>query len=427
MVRHAVPRAEQGPGGDRSPVELTYIARQPIFDRGLDVVGYELLHRPGPDPEARVSDPQAATMQVVDSALVEFGLQHLVGDGRAFINVTREFLVQGMHLVFPPTRVVFELVERTVVDAALMESLSLAKSEGYNVALDDFTGRDEEWPLVDLARMVKIDLLLTEDADLDDHVRRLKDAGTTLVAEKVETYEDLERCRDLGFDMFQGFFFARPSLLRKSVLSPDRIAAARLLAELHQPDVDVRELAEIIRRDVTLTYRVLTIVNSALYGLPRKIESVHQAIVLLGLDMIRNFASLIAMSLVRGKPSELVTTAVLRARMCELLAKSSGDPTTADGAFIVGLLSVLEALMDTPLTEILERLPLAEPIEAALLAREGSLGDLLAAVERYERGALADLAEGPYPLSTMTEAYLDAVRWVVDIRASLSVGEGPRG
>ena len=415
-------RTDSEPGFARGvdAAVLTYVARQPIFDRRLDVVGYELLYRGDASNVADVVDQEAATFAVLGNALVDFGLETLVGTHPAFINVPRSFFDDGKYRLVQAKQVVLELLEGTTVDEELIEAIRGARAEGYRVALDDFTGQDTGWSLVDQAEIVKVDLRAIDTRQVADQARALKTAGVTILAEKVETYQDLELCRSLGFDLFQGFFFERPIVLSRAALSPDRLAATQLLVELHDPDVDVRRVAEVIRRDVGLTFRLLGIVNSSFYGLRNQVESVVQAVGLLGLDTVRNFASVIALMKVQGKPSELMTTAMVRARMCEILATRRSASET-DGAFMVGLLSVLEALMDAPLAHVVERLPLSERVESALLAGEGPLGDLLNLVRAYERGDQATLATSGLAPDLLTGAYIEAVAWARDVRSALPV------
>lgn len=400
---------------------LTYIGRQPLFDRKLVAMGHELLYRAGQvDVAADTGD--SATLRVVESALMEFGLDSLVGDGLAFINVPASFLEQGLHRVLPPDRVVLEVLPCPATPSTI-EALERARVAGYQVALD---GHDVDSPLVDHVDMVKIDVSGGDWDALGRAVNSLHDRRKRAVAKMVETYECLTRCRQLGFDLFQGFFFERPVLLSRRTITPDRMAATEFLLELHRDHADVGVLSEIVRRDAALTYRLFVVINSSYYAVRQRIENVRQAIVLLGIQTIRNFASLIALTQVEGKPSELVTTAMIRGRMCETLARRR-HPGMEESAFLTGLLSVLDALMDAPLEEIVGRIALSEQVEAALLGRVGELGQLLEAVEAYERDDQEAVTESGLPPNEMMLAYVEAVEWALEVRAGLERSDEDAG
>jgi EAL and modified HD-GYP domain-containing signal transduction protein len=399
-------------------VQLTYVGRQPIFDEGLDVVGYELLYRAGEDDDARYLDEEAATLSVVENAVIEFGLDALVENGRAFVNVPWSFLVDERYRVVDPARCVLELANLREVDPGMVDVLARVRAEGYTVALDGFTGVPEHWYLLDQLDIVKVDVSVIEGDELVQMAGALKGTPVTTVAMRVENDAEFAVCRDLGFDLFQGFFFARPTVFHRSTISPDRMAASRLLMEIHRPDVDARDVAEVIRRDVGLTYRLLSVVNSSFYGLRNRVENVPQAVMLLGLGTIQNFASLLALAGVGGKPSELLTSVMVRARMCELLAERHLRADTP-AAFTVGLLSLLGALMDMTEDQILEHLPLSERLGDALARRQGPLGGLLNTVEAYERADTDALERSGIAPEELTDCYVDAVAWAAQMRTLL--------
>ena len=299
-----------------------FIGRQPIYDRDLSVYAYELLFRAAPDNTARFSDGDQATSNVIVNTFMEIGLDNIVGQRLAFINLTRSFLVEQDNICLPRERVVLELLEHIEPDAEVIEGIKRLAAQGYAIALDDFVYHDALQPLVQLADIVKVDVMAQQRDEIRSQVHKLRQHPLKLLAEKVETRDEFDFCRDLGFDYFQGYFFAQPQVLRGQRLPNNRLAILHLLSRLQDPNITPSELEELIVQDVTFSYRILRYVNSAAFSLARKIESVHQAVVILGQQTIKTWTTLLAMSQVDNKPTELVITAMVRGKMAEALAKT---------------------------------------------------------------------------------------------------------
>lgn len=391
-------------------MSFVYIARQPIYTARLDVYAYELLYRAGDVTEADVSDGDAATAAVLLTALTEIGLSNLVGDRPAFVNMTRAFLVEDLHLLIDRDCVVLEILEDVVVDDAMVAGVAALAAQGYRIALDDFVHDPSYDALLRVADIVKLDVQAHDAVALREQVELLGSYDVELLAEKVETAEEFERCRALGFRYFQGYWLSRPAIVRGRELSANKVAMVQLLAEMQRPDADVARLAAIISRDVALSYKVLRFVNSAYLNLANPIESVHHGIVLLGLDTVRRWANLLVMARAEDKPRELMTVALARGRACERLALVVGG-IAADGAFTVGLFSVLDALLDVPMDEVLHDLPLDPDVEAALLYRAGPLGRILECVCRYETGAWAQATHESVSAVDLRDAYVESLTW----------------
>ena len=393
-----------------------YLGRQPIFGRRLEVRGYELLFRPGDTSAAGVLEGDRATSQVLLNACTELGLERVVGDRTAYVNLTRSFLVGRYPMPLPPDRVVLEVLEGQTVDAELIHGIEQLRSRGYRIALDDFDPNSGDAALLGVADIVKLDCRALSGEVLEKTVAALGPKGMELLAEKVETLEDFERCRDLGFDAFQGYFLSRPKNLHARTIPPNMVALLRLLSSLQDPDAEVEQIQSLVGQDVSLSYRLLRHINSASYALRQQLGSVREAVVYLGLARVRNLASLFLLARLDGRPSELIVTAMLRARMCELLALE-GEMHRPDTHFTVGLLSALDALMECPLDVLLEHLPLAEPVRAALLRREGPLGETLACALAYESGDWDAVKCANVSAQGIRGAFLDAVSWVERTRA----------
>ncbi len=388
-----------------------YIGRQPIYDRKLGVYAYELLFRAASDNSAKFTDGDQATSDVIVNTFLEIGLDNIVGDRLAFINLTRAFFVGEHTISLPKDRVVLELLEDIEADEEVVNSVKRLSEQGYSIALDDFIYHESLQPLVQLADIVKIDIMAMSRDEIRKHVEALRQHPLRLVAEKVETQEEHDYCMELGFDYFQGYFLAQPKVIQGRRLPNNRLAILKLLSRLQDPEITSKQLEELIAQDVAFSYRILRYVNSAAYAPPRKIESIHQAVVRLGLQTIRSWTALLAMSQVDDKPTELVVTAMIRGKMAEQMARAL-DAEQPDSFFTVGLFSALDALMDNSMEEILTQLPLADHIAQALLHKGGGLhGEVLNCVLAYERGEWENLGCSQLGTHRLRTCYLEAVQW----------------
>jgi EAL and modified HD-GYP domain-containing signal transduction protein len=377
-----------------------FIARQPIFDLGLEVVGYELLFRGANDNAAIFSDHDEATSTVVINTFTEIGLDSVVGDRRAWINVSRDFLLGGLARILPRGRVVLELLEDQLVDDALIDALEDHRARGYTIALDDYSGSPESQLALEHADIVKLDVLGRDPAAVKEDVARLAHRGVTLLAEKVETREDHEYCLELGFELFQGYFFCKPERMEARSVAPNRLSILQLVAALQDPAIEISKLETLVSRDVALSYRLLRYINSAFFGLRREVDSIGRALMLLGIENVKRWATLSIFASVEEKPRELIETALVRARFCEL----AGDGNR-DQLFTMGLFSVVDALMDAPMEEVIVSMPFPDEMRDALVSHEGPKGELLATVLRYERGEFAP------PHDRLGAAYIEAIGW----------------
>lgn len=381
------------------------MARQPIFDADLRLAAFELLYRAvGEDGGSPAGDRATATVLV--GALTDVGLGRLVGSQRAYLNVDREFLLAFRPLPLPADRVVLELVEDQVVDEELLGVLGELVDAGFTLALDNFDYRPELEPLLQLASVAKLDVQALDREGQADHVRRLRDRGLTVIAEKVETREELEHCRSLGVDGFQGFFFERPAIVSGRPTPTFRLRAlAELLAT---PDEDLDALEELIAPDAGLSHKLLRLTNSAHVAPRSRIRSIRHALALLGGRTVRRWATLLMLSDTRGQSHELLVTALVRAALCE--RRAGRDPSAeADRAFTVGLFSVADALLETTMPELLAQLPFDERTTEALLDHVGPEGRILRTVLAYERGRFDDS-----DVSGLSDMYYDAVEWATE-------------
>tara|TARA_B110000879_G_scaffold79048_1_gene109965 strand:- start:416 stop:1636 length:1221 start_codon:yes stop_codon:yes gene_type:complete len=385
------------------------VARQPIFDKELEVFAYELLFRSGDKNIAGVTDGNSASSQVMINAFLEIGIDTISGGRVCFVNLTRDFIVGQLPLPFPPSICVIEILEDIQVDEELLTSIKSFTDKGFTVALDDYVFEKDKMPLFELIDIVKIDIMACDQDLLEDNVNQLKTRNVRLLAEKVETREEFELCKSLGFDYFQGYFISKPVVIKGVDLKPSRIALLKVLTMLEDPDCDIDVLEGLISRDVVLSYKLLRIISSPYFGFRREITSIKHAVVTLGLKAIRDWFVVIALTNIDDKPNELILMTLQRAAMMKSLSKDF--QVNSDVAFTTGLFSLIDAIMDQPMSTILNALSLSNDITSALIAGEGSLGELLTTVILYERGRWEELEHSQDGSDEFGTHYLEAVNW----------------
>lgn len=384
------------------------IARQAIHDRWTRVVGYALLLRDARGHDAADDEERAATRVIVET-FTGIGVASIAGDQPAHVRVPRRFLLELHALALPSDRVVLEVADPGPDDAALHAVLERLADQRYRISLVCDPRGPAPHDLARLAESVKLDVSDLTDAELHDCAARFGGVAGTLIATGVDTPALRQRCRGAGFHQFQGFFLSTPDVVAGAAPPSGRVGELRALAGLYA-QATFEELEETISRDVGLSYRLLTYLNSAYFNLPRRVGSVREALVLLGMHAVRRWATLIALSGAQDAPHELTVTALVRARLCELVGREIGDPVEPEACFTVGLFSVVDALAQAPLAQAIETLPLTEEARVALLERRGPMGDALAATIAWERGDLDTVAER-LPGVPLGDLYLSAVAW----------------
>ncbi len=394
------------------------IARQPIFDNNADVYAYELLFRQNQENQSGVTadNGDMATTVVINNAFMEFGLEQIVGQKLAFINLTRNFLIGSIPLPFTQKGVVIEVLEDIKVDEQIVKAVNNLAKQGFTIALDDFIFSEEWRPLVGLAAIIKIDLMAYNREQLIESVAFLKTTNAKLLAEKIETLEEYELCKSLGFDFYQGYFFCKPTILGNQPIPSNNMTLLRILADLQKPDIEFKQLEQLISQDASLCFKLLRFLNSAALALPRKIESLGEGLVILGLKMIKKWTTLIALSgmdMDHSVNNEVLIIVLVRAKMAEQLAKAFNcEP---DSAFIVCLFSLLDVMLSKSMQDILLPLPLGDDIKLALIDRDGNLGNMLDFIVRYEQQLTFKLPKG-LTEEEINKAYVNATEWVMSIQ-----------
>lgn len=368
---------------DAAAVDI-YLARQPIFDRSLRVVAYELLFRSNSANAAKISNPIEATAQLLLNAFVSVGLNDLVGDRKAFVNLPREFLVGKYPLPASPDQLVLEILENVEIDDELILGVKELRRQGYTIALDDVLFEPKLVPLLSLATIVKMELPLAPRSEWGRHLEQFRRYSVQVLAEKVETEEDFDHCHALGFDFFQGYFFCRPKMVAGRQLNTGQAAVLQLLSRLSDPKVSIDAVEQIFKSDGSLSYKLLRYINSSKFGLRRNIDSLRQAITLIGLSGVRTLAMLLVLSGLEARQSEVVATAVRRALFCERLARKlrTVDPSES---FTAGLVSGLDAIFRVPLAGLVGTLSVSDAIRQAVLEHVGPIGEIVACARSHEQ------------------------------------------
>lgn len=396
-----------------------FVARQPIFDRARQLYAYELLFRADDvHNEFDATESGSATTQVIANSLLTIGLENVACGKKVFINFDYSLLMGGLHSIFPPEAIVLEILESVEPTDELIAACRELDQQGYAFALDDFVGHPSWEPLTQIAKLIKVDMRSTAKPEQERLLRTYRPRGIAMVAEKVESHEEFEWALRAGFDYFQGYFFARPAVLRGHQIPAAKINCLRLLQEMQFADLNFERLGSIVSADLSLSYKLLRYVNSALFARHGEIHSISHSLARLGEDAIRHWSALAALPiLAKDKPGELVTHSLVRAHFCERLAQLANVSEHSRG-FLMGLFSLLDALIDVPLEEALQQAGVGPAISGALLGTEGQAGplrDVYTLVREYEAGDWKAVSASASRLgikaSSIGEAYSESTLW----------------
>jgi len=363
-----------------------YAARQPILDKEKKLYAYELLFRDSIDNVFPEIDGDEATSKMIEASKFNMGISEFTGNKPAFINFTLETLSKGYPNLLTTDEVVVEILETVKPGKKLLSICHDLHKQGYTLALDDYIHQKVWSHFYPYIKIIKIDW---QDCDLAT-IKEVKEAIVNfphikLLAEKVETYEEYNQALELGFELFQGFFFAKPEMVKTKSLSPSQMAMAELLYETSKPELDLTSITSVFQRDVSLSYKLLRYANSPIFRRRSEISSIKQALVTLGSAELKRFLGLMfAINVNPDKPSELITSAMTRAKFCELVANDINAPIDTSIAFLTGLLSLIDAILDEELESILEKLPLAAEIKETLLTKKGVMAALIKLVQLIE-------------------------------------------
>jgi c-di-GMP-related signal transduction protein len=415
------PSSALSPGeGKPAPKPGTqFVARQPILTTDEKVFGYELLFRDGVEDFFRHTDADEASRSTLNTAML-LGLDILCDGHRAFINCTRDILLKDYITLLPSEQAVVEVLETVPADDLVVAACRRLKEAGYTIALDDFGMNDPRESLTDVADIIKVDIRDTSAADAAAMVKRYGPWRCRMMAEKVETREEFVAAKKAGFLYFQGYFFRRPETLSAHEIPANRLNYLRMLTAVSQRELDVREIENLVKGEVSLCYRLLRYLNSAAFGFANEIHSVRHALAILGEREVRRWIRLVAtLGAGQGKTSELVLSAMVRARFCELL--SPKIPHGDSDLFLMGLLSLMDAILELPMPQVLDKLPIDQETKAVLLGGASRLRPFYQLMLAKESGEWKTASELTTQLhlseSDVAECYWQAMEWARQVSA----------
>jgi EAL and modified HD-GYP domain-containing signal transduction protein len=365
------------------------LARQPIYNRSLEIEAYELLFRGNlSDQDAQFTCGDKASSQVLLNAFGEAGLESICGKHPAYINFTKNLILNRPP--FDPKQYVIEILEDIEVDDELISAIQMARQEGSKLALDDFILDRNNVPLLALVDIVKIDVLSLTKTQIERFANAFKPRDLTLLAEKIETHEMYEFCKDLGFELFQGYFLSKPKIIEGRSMSDNKLLVLKFVKDLQDPEVTIKTMTDTLSKDPQMAYKLLKLVNSSAFARVEKCSSLEQAAARLGLSHIRGWATLLALGNLEDKPTALIQTSLERAIFCSKLGEKIGLHPTHE-YYTVGLFSLLDAFLDRPLLEIIQSLQLPKEIENSIVSCTSALGVTLHTARCLQEGRLGDI------------------------------------
>jgi c-di-GMP-related signal transduction protein len=411
--------AQASPQAAKDGQDKFFLGRQPILDRKQNLVGYEFLFRSADMAFAAITDHLQAGCSVIIDALTAFGFREVLGKHKGFFNVTAELLMSDLLEILPREQIVIELLETIEFTDEIVARCKELKAKGFCLALDDHIYDPLCEPLYGIVDYVKIDVLQVPKSDLEYMVRMLKIQPVVLLAEKVEDSDQFKTCLELGFELFQGYYFARPSVLKKRRMDISGIALLKLLEQV-LTDAEIGAIEETFKQNPGLTFNLLRLVNSVVMGMRDDIKTLRHAIMVLGMSQLKRWVQLALFSSAsNGAGTPLLETAAVRGRLMELLVQKkllcNNDKDFPDRAFMTGVLSLMDVLFEAPMEELVKQLSLAEDVRRALVFREGALGSQLTLIENLEMMDFAKvsrlLAESQCSMDTLLESQLEAINW----------------
>lgn len=399
-------------------MKYSYVARQPILDKDKKTFGYELLFRDGPKNTFPVIDAEEATSRLLSDHVLSTQYATL-GDKLGFVNFPYKSLINRVPTLFPVDSLVIEVLEDCEPTEELLEAVKEMSQLGYKIALDDFVPSKAWREFLPYIYIIKFDIRIVPLPKAQLFIDRFAKTGIKFLAEKVETYEEFEHAKQIGFDYFQGYFFSKPEMIQRKALKPSFMSIIQLLTEISHERIDYEKVEALISKDVTLSYKLLTYVNSSAL-VKKKIQSFKQALIYLGEDKIRKFISLVALAATHSqKPDYLYGLSIQRARFCELLIRKQPSSIDPSKAFLMGMFSLLDSLLDLPIEQIIAEMPIDKAIKLALTEESGALGQLLSLIKAYERAEWDNVSQLCQALQlsqdTLSECYDEAVAWAAEL------------
>lgn len=395
-----------------------FLARQPVFNRSLQVEGYELLYRFDDQAEGgEAHDGDRATAKVIAQSMLVTNFDKLVANKLAFINFSDHLILQEIPLIFDPHKIVIELLKTIVITDELLAKIKSLRELGYRFAVDITVLEGPASVLVPLMSIIKVNYLNTTFSERVSLLGSFKQLNVQFLAEKLETREGYKEAQELGFHYYQGYFFAKPDEVKYKEIEPLSTTYLSVMQELSSPSPKFDSLARMIEADVSVSFKLLKLINSAAFYRRTKIQSIEQALVVLGLNELRKWIMLLMLqSTSHDKPAELVATVMIRARLMSLIGKRLKLSVSENECFLTGMLSLLDVMTEQPMATVLNELSLSDEITIAILKRETQLGLLLDIVEGYEQTKVEQMQAGAeqlkFNLQELPLMYFESMEWV---------------
>ncbi len=396
-----------------------FVGRQPIYNRNLGIYAYEMLFHDGCENSAgeEPSEDRASSQEIINT-FVDMGLSNLVGNSLANITLTEHFLIRRNALPFPGERVILDIHPNIPINEHTLNTLRKFKNSGFTLALNNYHEISDFSELFEIADIFKLDIQYTTKKEAQSYIKRLKKHGLKILAKKVETLEEYESYMDMDFDYFQGFFLSNPRILKSKTLETSKLSAMQLLSTLCNSDSDTASIEQAISSDLTLSYKLLKLMNSAFFHLPDEIDSIKRAVVFLGRRKLTYWASMLALSNMNNRPLELVKIAMVRAKTCELIAKKLELKDT-EQFFTAGMFSALDILMERPINSLITPLPLADEIKAGIVHHKGNIGVLVKCSRLLETSAAKKLSIKGITKAELSALYFQADNWAQKVTQSI--------
>lgn len=393
-----------------------FVARQPIFDRDKKLFAYELLYRNGLENSFNeLVDDNQATGAVLENSFFSIGFKELTEGNRAFVNFNGDLIQRSIPEIFDHNILVVEILEDVIPNVELIKKCIQLKKAGYLIALDDYIANYKYTSLVKIADIIKVDFMESSIEERIEIARKFKRENKILLAEKVETYEDFDLAYKMGYDLFQGYFFSKPTIVRGKQLRGLTVNYLRLMEEVRQEEPDYNKIAEIIESDIVLSYKLLKLVNRFVVA-DNEIKSIKHALVLLGLREVERWVALLMIQgLNKDKPTEVFKIALFRAKFGEILADKTGKYHRRTEVAMMGMFSIIDTLLDRPLKTILDEIPIAQDIKSAMLGEDNSFRDLYLLIVNYEKGSWQEVEDYGMKcgvdIQQLPQYYMEAIEW----------------
>jgi len=392
------------------------VARQPIFNKDQSVYGYELLYRDFSGEHTNSFDGNSATSQVLINSFSTIGIESITQNKKAFINFTKQLLIKEIPTIFDKEIIVIELLENIKVTQQLINVCKKLKESGYILALDDFVFDESYLSLLEIIDIIKVDFLYSNKSQRAKIEKIAKEYNITLLAEKVETREEFMRAQNLEYSYFQGFFFKKPEIFEENEIPvyPNNYLMA--LEELNKDVPDIEKVAEIIKKDMSLSYKLLKLINSAAFGLRCEVQSIKQALVILGIEEMKKWINLIVIKKIsEDEPKEIMRSSLIRAKTAEKLGNKLSEKVNISELFMMGLFSLLDTLMHRGLDTLMEELPISTKVKDAIVGKKGLYRDVLQLIVSYEEGRwnMVDLYCRKLKLGKefITNSFVSSIKW----------------